>query len=134
VLAPRQADAVGEGAKRFPVVAEINGYAWRASVTRMSGEFLLGLNRAVRERAGVQPGDRVEVALELDTAAREVAVPDALAAALARDRVARSAFDALAYSHRKEYARWIEGAKREETRRRRVAQALEKLRAGAKLV
>ena len=134
MLAPRQADAVGEGAKRFPVVAEINGYAWRASVTRMSGEFLLGLNRAVRERAGVQPGDRVEVALELDTAAREVAVPDALAAALARDRVARSAFDALAYSHRKEYARWIEGAKREETRRRRVAQALEKLRAGAKLV
>ena len=32
--------------------------------------------------------------------------------------------------HRKEYARWIGGAKREETRQRRVEQALEMLREG----
>ena len=36
----------------------------------------------------------------------------------------------LAYTHRQEYARWIQEAKREETRARRVAQALEMLRAG----
>jgi uncharacterized protein YdeI (YjbR/CyaY-like superfamily) len=72
----------------------------------------------------------VEVTVELDTAPREVVVPEALAAALASDAAARAAFDGLAFTHRKEYARWIAEAKREETRARRVEQALERLRAG----
>lgn len=121
---------VGEGAKRFPVVATVNGYTWRTTVTRMRGEFLLGLNRAVRQEAGVGAGDTVEVELELDTGPREVEVPEALAAALAGDPDAREAFERLAYTHRKEYARWIDQAKRDDTRQRRVAQALEVLRRG----
>ena len=121
---------MGEGAKRFPVVATVNGYTWRTTVTRMRGEFLLGLNRAVRQEAGVEAGDTVEVKVELDTTPREVEVPEALANALAEDAEARAALDRLAYTHRKEYARWIDGAKRDETRQRRVAQALEMLRQG----
>ena len=130
VLNDEHVAAVGEGAKRFPVVATVSGYTWRTTVTRMHGEFLLGLNRAVRREAGVDVGDTVEVKLELDTAAREVEVPEALTNALAADSDARAAFDRLAYTHRKEYARWIDEAKRHETRQRRVAQALEMLRQG----
>jgi uncharacterized protein YdeI (YjbR/CyaY-like superfamily) len=59
-----------------------------------------------------------------------VDVPAALARALDGDPVAGATFNALAYTHRKQYARWIEDAKRDDTRRRRVAQALEMLRAG----
>ncbi len=94
------------------------------------GEFIVGLNREVREGAGAQAGDTVELELELDTAPREVEVPEALATALAGDREAAAAFDALAFTHRKEYARWIEEAKRDETRERRVAQALQMLHEG----
>jgi len=130
VLDEEQVAAIGEGAKRFPVVATVNGYTWRTSVTRMSGEFLLGLNRAVREAAGVESGDIVEVAVELDEAPREVEVPKALADALAEDAQASASFEHLSYTHRKEYARWIEAARREETRQRRVAQSLERLRQG----
>jgi hypothetical protein len=130
VLEAEQVAAVGEGAKRFPVVATLNDYTWRTTVTRMGGEFLLGLNRAVREQAGVEAGDTVAVTLALDTAPREVEVPEALATALAEDSDARAAFDSLAYTHRKEYARWIDEAQRDETRRRRVAQALDMLRQG----
>ena len=54
----------------------------------------------------------------------------ALASALAADPQAKAAFDALSFTHRKEYARAIAEAKREETRDRRVAQTLEKLREG----
>ena len=133
VLDDDQVAAVGEGAKRFPVLATVNGYTWRTTITRMRGEFLLGLNRSVREEAGVQAGDAVEVRLALDTAPREVDVPADLASALAADAPAAAAFDALAFTHRKEYARWIEEPKREETRRRRVAQAVEKLREGRTL-
>jgi hypothetical protein len=130
VLDDAQVAAIGEGAKRFPVRATINGYSFRTTVTRMRGEFLLGLNREVRESAGAEAGDTVEVAIELDTAPREVEVPEALAAALADDAAARATFDALSFTHRKEYARWVAEAKRAETRDRRVAKALEELRIG----
>jgi len=130
VLDDAQVATVGEGAKRFPVKATVNGYTWRTSVARMGGEFLLGLNREVREGAGVQASDEVEVTIELDAAPRDVEVPEALAAALATDPHARAAFERMAFTHRKEYARWIAEAKREETRQRRVHQALEMIRAG----
>lgn len=130
VLGDDQVAAVGEGAKRFPVVATVNGYTWRTTVTRMGGEFLVGLNRAVRQAAGAEAGDTVTLRLELDEEPRQVEVPEALAQALEGDPQARAAFEGLSFTHRKEYARWIEEAKREETRERRVAQALEMLRAG----
>ena len=130
VLDESQVAEVGEGAKRFPVVATVNGYTWRTSVSRMGGEFLLGLNREVRTAAGVQAGDDAEVIIELDQAPREVEVPEALATALAVDPQAAASFERLAFTHRKEYARWIAEAKQEETRQRRVTQALDMIRAG----
>ena len=130
VLDDAQVAAVGEGARRFPVVATVNGYTWRTSVTRMGGEFLLGLNKEVRQGAGVEAGDEVDVTVELDTAPREVEVPEALAAALAADPQAKTSFEQMAFSHRKEYARWVAEAKQEETRQRRVQRALDMIRAG----
>lgn len=130
ILTDTQVDELGEGAKRFPVAATVNGYTWRTSVARMRGEFLVGLNREVRQRAGVEAGDEVEVALEFDTDPREVELPPELEEALTADSDARSNFQSMSFTHRKEYARWIGDAKREETRVRRVEQALEMIRAG----
>jgi hypothetical protein len=130
VLDDAQVAEIGEGAKRFPVVATVNGHTWRTSVARMGGEFLVGLNREVRTAAGAEAGDEVDVTLELDTAPREVELPEDLAAALASDPAAKAAFEGMSFTHRKEYARWITEAKREETRSRRVEQALERLREG----
>jgi hypothetical protein len=130
VLDDAQVAELGAGAKAFPVVATINGHTWRGRVSRMGGEHLLGMSREVRQGAGAEAGDTVEVAIALDAAPREVDVPPALADALAADAEARARFDALAYSHRKEFARWVGEAKRDETRDRRAAQAIELLREG----
>ena len=130
VLDDEQVVIVGEGAKRFPVVATVNGYTWRTSVARMGGEFVLGLSKEVRQGAGAQAGDEVDVTIELDAAPREVEVPEALAVALAADPEASAAFGRMAFTHRKEYARWVAEAKREETRQRRVVQAVEMIRSG----
>jgi hypothetical protein len=130
VLDEAQVALVGEGSKRFPVVASVNGFTWRTTVTRMGGEYLVGLSRDVRKSAGVEAGDEVEVSLEVDGAPREVVMPDVLAEALAADPAAASAFGRMAFTHRKEFARWISEAKREETRARRVVQALDMIRAG----
>jgi bacteriocin resistance YdeI/OmpD-like protein/uncharacterized protein DUF1905 len=133
ILDDEQVATVGEGAKRFPVVARVNGYEWRTTVTRMRGEFMLGLNREVREGAGVEAGDTVDVEVKLDTAPRKVEVPAALARALVDDATAAKRWESLPYTHRKEYARWVQEAKREETRDRRVARAIEMLRDGLTL-
>jgi hypothetical protein len=130
ILDDEQVAAVGEGAKRFPVVATVNGYTWRTSVARMRGEFMVGLNKEVRTGAGVQAGDTVSLELTLDTEQRTVEVPPALAEALDADPEAKTTFEGLAFTHRKEFARWIEEAKREETRTRRVTQALDMIRTG----
>jgi uncharacterized protein YdeI (YjbR/CyaY-like superfamily) len=79
---------------------------------------------------GVDAGDTVTVHLELDTEQRLVQVPPELADALAGDPEASAAFERLAYTHRKEFARWVAEAKKEDTRLGRAAQALEMLRAG----
>ena len=62
----------------------------------------------------------------------ESPVPPAFAAALDAAPAARAAFDAFSPSHRREYVEWIAQAKREETRARRIAQAIEWLRQGRK--
>ena len=130
VLTDEQVEAVGGGAKRFPAATTINGHRLRTTVVRMRGEFLFGLSKAARQEASIDIGDTVTFTLELDEAPREVEVPPALAAALEADPEARRAFEALAFTHRKEYARWISEAKREETQKRRVTQAVEMIRAG----
>lgn len=130
LLDDEQVASVGEGAKRFPVAATVNGFRWRTTVVRMRDEFMFGLSKEIRAQAGVEAGDTVEVVLELDREERTVDVPAMLADGLAADAEAAAAFEKLAYTHRKEYARWIDEAKREETRARRVAQALEMIRSG----
>jgi uncharacterized protein YdeI (YjbR/CyaY-like superfamily) len=66
----------------------------------------------------------------MDSGPREVTVPGDLEAALARDDTARATFDGLSYTHRKEWVRWIEEAKKAETRATRLAKTVESLRAG----
>lgn len=119
------------GKARAPVAAEINGHTFRSTVAVYGGRYLLGLNRHVRESAGVRAGDRVAVDLELDTAERVVEPPPSCGR---RSRMIRSCafFDSLSFTHRNEYARWIEEAKREETRHARAAKALAMLRDGVK--
>jgi len=78
----------------------------------------------------VAAGDDVDVIIEPDREPRTVELPAALATALAADPQASASFERMAASHRKEYARWIAEAKQEQTRQRRVQQALERIRAG----
>ena len=74
-------------------------------------------------------GDSIAIELELDTEPRTVTVPQDLQRALARDRKTAAAWEALSYTNRKEIARSLEEAKKPETRGRRLAAALERLRA-----
>ena len=121
--------ALGSG-HRPPVTVTIGGHTYRTTVARMGGRFLIGLSAENRTAAGVAAGDQVDVEIEPDAEPRQVDVPADLAEALAHDHTARANFDGLSYTHRKEWVRWIEEAKKAETRATRLAKTVESLHAG----
>jgi hypothetical protein len=125
--APAEAIAALGKDKKPPVKVSLNGYTYRTTVAVLGDVFMLSLSAENREAAGVKPGDMVEVTLELDEEPRTVAVPDDLAAALAKKPGAMAAFEASTYSARKEFVRQVETAKAQETRQRRIAGIVEKL-------
>jgi hypothetical protein len=116
--------------KRPAVKVTVAGHTYRTTVAARGGMFLVPLSAENRAAADVKAGDEVDVDIELDTEPRVVTVPDDLAAAFANDSQARESFDRLAFTHRNEYVRWIESAKRPETRERRVSEAVTAIREG----
>ena len=115
---PEVIDELGAG-KRPPVAVSVNGFEYRSTVAVMGGKYLIAFSSDKRAATGLKGGDPIAVELTLDTAPREVEVPDDLAAAL-QEAGARSAFDALSPSARKAHVTNVEGAKAADTRARRV--------------
>ncbi len=115
---------LGAGKKPAVTVTLNNGYSYRSSVGSMGGRFMLPVSAEHRAGAGIAAGDEVDIALELDTAPREVVVPGDLSAALDADPVARSFFDGLSYSNKLRHVLAIDGAKTAETRERRIAKSV----------
>ncbi len=116
--------ALGSGS-RPPVTVTVGGHSYRTTIARMGGRFLVPLSAENRTAAGVAAGDDVDVDIEPDTAPREVELPADLTEALTRDEAARAT-----YTHRKEWVRWVEEAKKADTRAARLAKTVEALRTG----
>jgi hypothetical protein len=125
---PEAMTALGDK-KRLPVKVTINGYTYRTTVAVYGGKFYLGVRREIRDAAGVAAGDRLRVGLEYDAELRTVDLPDALRAALEADAATAAAFEKLSHTRKKDFVQWVSGAKRPETQRRRMEQAMAMLRA-----
>jgi hypothetical protein len=121
------------GKKRVKVKATIAGEPYRGSLVRMGGDcHILGVRQEIREKTGKTFGDEIELEIEEDTERREVSIPQDLKQALEDDPEAGDIFSQLSYTHQKEYVQWIEEAKRDLTRQRRVDQTIEMLKQGNK--
>ena len=127
---PLAAAAALSDQKRPPVTVTIGGHTFRSRLAVYGGQAMVGVSKANRTAAGVDLGDRFDVTLTLDEEPRVIEVPDDLAAALAGDAEAAAAFERLSFTHRREYVTWIGEAKRPDTRARRVAGTLNRLRDG----
>ena len=127
VVLPAEVAAAMGGRARIPVTGSINGVTFRSSTMPMGdGTHCVGFRRDTRSQAGgVTVGDTVTIEIERDDTPRTVEIPPDLAAALDADPAVRAAFDAMSYTHRKEYVKALLDAKRPETRARRLALAVE---------
>jgi len=113
--------------KRPPVLAQINGVEYRSRLMVYGGKSYLGLRKDLLRELGVDVGDQVEIELAEDHQERVVVEPPELTQALAANATAKAAYDKLAFTHRSEYARWIDEGKKPETRADRVAKTIKRL-------
>jgi hypothetical protein len=117
---------------RVPIRGTINGYPFRSSLMPCGNARMMPVNKTLRQGAGVQPGDIVDVVMERDEEERTVEAPPELKKALAKNKKAQERWDELAFTHKKEMAMSISGAKQEETKKRRLAKVMQVLKTGAK--
>jgi hypothetical protein len=121
------------GSKRPKIKATIEDVPYRGLLARMGGErHILIVLKDIRERIGKTFGDKVKVTVELDTDPRVIEIPKDLLKELKKDREAKAFFEKLSFTHKREYVKWIEEAKKEETRQRRVMKTIEMLNNGKK--
>jgi GrpB-like predicted nucleotidyltransferase (UPF0157 family) len=109
------------GKVRAPVCVTLNGYTYRSTIAAMGGITCIPLRKSHREAAGLRGGETLAITIALDTAAREVNLPEDLAQSLRSNASRWKKWQALSYTRRREYVEAVEGAKKPETRARRVA-------------
>lgn len=119
--------------KRVPVRVVLNGAKYRSTIAVYGGRYYLPARKEIRDAAKLVAGERARVSLEVDRAPRTVEVPVDLARALSAAKL-RSAFDAFALTHRKEFVESITSAKRPETRSKRLSKVVTLVRAKARAV
>jgi hypothetical protein len=117
---------------RVPVRGTINGFAFRSSLMPMGGCHGMAINKSMRDGAGVKPGDAVSVVMERDEGKRVVEAPALLKKEMAKSKTAQAKWEKLSFTNKKEIALSISSAKQEETRRRRLAKAMDILKTGKK--
>jgi hypothetical protein len=112
------------------VSVTVNGFTFRTSIAKMSGRYLLGVSAERRAAAGIEPGHVFDVDVELDTAPREVEIPDDLAAALDADAQAKKLWDTLSYSNQSWHVHQVPSAGKAETRAARIEKSVAMLHDG----
>ena len=121
------------GAKRVKVKAKFDNVDYIGAIVRMGMPcFMIGLTKEIRKKIGKGIGDTVSVEIEKDEE-RIVEIPIEFKSMLNKNNNAKEFYDRLSYSQKKKYITWITSAKKEETKIKRMNEALLKLEGKVKL-
>ena len=106
---------------------------YRGSLAKMKSDcHILGLTQDIRKKLGKTFGDEVSVSLKEDKEERTVEISDDILEVFSENLDAKVLFDKMSYTHRKEYIRWIEEAKKPETRENRKTKMIQMILDGKK--
>lgn len=112
------------GGKKPLVKITINNFTYRSAVAVMGGAYMVGVNAVNRDAAKVKGGDKIDVAIELDTEERTVETPADFSKALNKNSAAKKMFGTLSNSKKKTLVIPIANAKTDETRNRNIEKAI----------
>ena len=111
--------------KSFRVKGLLDKYEFKgaALIPMGNGNFILPFNAAIRKGTGKRKGTTVKVQMELDE--RPLQFSPALLECLEDEPVAKAFFfDKLPKGEQNYFSKWIESAKTEPTKAKRIAQAV----------
>jgi hypothetical protein len=111
----------------IPVKGTVERTPIVATVVKYQGEWRLYLNTEMRRASGVDVGDTVAVALRFDPAPRVLSLPPLLRQALGKNQRARTIWNGLAPSHRREYLLYLNSLKTPESLARNVKKIIRRL-------
>jgi hypothetical protein len=118
------------GAKpRYHVTGTINGTPVRGTLGVLGQDYFLRLGAAWMRDSGIEFGANVTVQLSLE-GPHEGNIASDIAKALSGNNKAKAFFESLPTFYRKNFIRWIESAKREETRTKRINEMMNLLEEG----
>ena len=117
--------------RRHYITGSVNGHAVRGSLGSDGTQYFLPLGAAWRRGCGLDAGSKVDVVLSPEGLQSENLSTD-VASALDADPQAKAFFESLATFYRNTYIKWIESAKRPDTRAARIAEMIKLLKAGKK--
>ena len=117
--------------QRHHVTGTVSGHGVRGSLGSDGKQYFLPLGAAWRRDWGIDAGDQVEVVISPEGPQSEGLSADVVAALDAAPQ-ARAFFESLATFYRNTYIKWIESAKKPETRTARIQEMIELLKAGKK--
>lgn len=126
--------AAGRAKSPIPVRGAVNGEPYRQTLVRFRGEWRFYVNMEMLPDSPRRIGETIDVTIEYDPDDRTVAIHPKLAAALADDDAARTAFEALTPSRRKEILRYLASLKHEESVDRNIERTLGFLKGTSRFV
>ncbi|WP_346916163.1 YdeI/OmpD-associated family protein [Clostridium sp.] len=116
------------GAKRVKVKATFDGVPYRGSIVRMGTEcHIIGVTKDIRKMINKDVGDYVEVIVEKDNEERKINLPEDFKIRIEESKEIYDFWNSLSYSNQKKYVDYIDSAKKEETRKKRIEDSINKL-------
>jgi hypothetical protein len=115
--------------QRHYITGTVNGLNIRGSLGSDGTQYFIILGAAWRRDCGIDAGTKVDVVLSPEGPQSENMSED-VTNALNAEPKAKEFFESLATFYRKNYIRWIESAKKPETRTARIKEMISLLKAG----
>ena len=130
-ISAAQAQQLKPGNKKsFRVKGKLDKHAIKgvALMPMGGGSFIMAVNADMRKAIGKGKGAELLVQLQADDEVQQIAAE--LLECLADEPMAKARFDAMPKGHQRYYSRWIESAKTDHTRAKRIAYAVNTLAKG----
>jgi Bacteriocin-protection, YdeI or OmpD-Associated/Domain of unknown function (DUF1905) len=120
-------EQAGRSKGPIPVRGTLNGVEFPQTLVKYGGVSRLYINRPMLKSSGLSVGDKADVEISFDSLPRDTPIPPKFAAALECDQLARSAFETLTPSRRKEILKYMGFLKTAESLERNIAKVIKQL-------
>jgi hypothetical protein len=108
----------------LPVRGRVNNHPYKQTLVKFRGEWRLYINAKMLRNSPQRIGEVIRVSVEFDPESRAIAMPADLAQALSKHKAAKTVFDGLSPSRKKEIVRYIAHLKSEAARTRNILRAI----------